>query len=85
MRLILGRVLWRETVMLLGFYIWSLGEHAIEFLATATCSSLADVAVGIQSGDLLGERRRDKLIERHTVVLRQRLCAAAKRFRNVDV
>ena len=81
----LGRVVWRKTVMLFGFNVWNLGKHAVELLATAARGALADVAVRIQNSDLLGEGRGNELVERNTVVLRERLRAAMKRFRNVDV
>src|SRR5437879_5309465 len=75
----------REAVLLFGFDVWNLGEHAFELLATATRGALADVAVRIQNGDLLGEGRSNELVERNAVVLRKRLRAAAQRFRNIDV
>ena len=81
----LGRVVWRKTVMLFGFNVWNLGKHTVELLATAARGALEDVAVRVQNGDLLGEGRGDELVERNTVVLRERLRAATKRFRNVDV
>ena len=45
----------------------------------------ADVTVRIQNGHLLGQGRRDELVERNAVVVSKRLRAAVKRFRNVDV
>src|SRR5437879_1493689 len=52
-----GRVMWRKAVMLFGFNVWNLGKHAVELLAAAARGPLADVAIRIQNGDLLGEGR----------------------------
>ena len=81
----LRRVVRRESVVLFRFNVWNLREHTVELLATATRGPLADGAVCIQHGDFLSEGRRDELIERNVVVLRESLRAAAKRFGNVDV
>ena len=73
-----GRVMWRKTVMLFRFNVWNLREHTVELLPIAERGTLANIAVRIQNGDLLGEGRRDELVKRNAVVLRERLCAAAE-------
>lgn len=71
--------------MLLRFNVWNFVEHPVKFRATAAGGSLADVAARIQDDDLLGESRGDKLIERHAIVLRERLGATAQRFRDENL
>lgn len=41
----LDRVVWRKPVRLFGFNVWNLGQHAVEFLATAPRGARSNVAV----------------------------------------
>ena len=67
------------------FNIRHLRQHPVELLATAARGALTDITIRIQHGHLLGEGRRDELLQRDAVILRKRLRATVKGFWNIDL